>query len=278
MRDQMRLEVGGPAAARRHRGEDEVEEERRAEAAEEELEAIHECDCECDCERRGAMRVNYRRGEARVCPTSRSHRARLHTARVADECRLGICTAGEWKTSWSSGSRRCRRQPPPPAFAASDLATHPFFLTLACMLVLDVAVCRHTSARWFLLHAWGNIIVTVFALPDALLAADNPGTSCIGGASTYVPLWQIIALHLYHLVFFACSTADWVHHCVFVSIIGRLRAVLRGRALRLAPSVSRRRRPARVLTHGGRPSTCGRRRPRLRDALAREARPSRSAR
>ena len=110
--------------------------------------------------------------------------------------------------------------PPPPAFAASDLATHPFFLTLACMLVLDVAVCRHTSARWFLLHAWGNIIVTVFALPDALLAADNPGTSCIGGASTYVPLWQIISLHLYHLVFFACSTADWVHHCVFVSIIG----------------------------------------------------------
>ena len=61
--------------------------------------------------------------------------------------------------------------PPPPAFAASDLATHPFFLTLACMLVLDVAVCRHTSARWFLLHAWGNIIVTVFALPDARGAA-----------------------------------------------------------------------------------------------------------
>ena len=110
--------------------------------------------------------------------------------------------------------------PPPPAFVISDLATHPFFLTLACMLVLDVAVCRHTLARWFLLHAWGNIIVTVFALPDALRGADNPGTSCIGGASTYVPLWQIIVLHLYHLVFFACSTADWVHHCVFVSIIG----------------------------------------------------------
>ena len=35
-----------------------------------------------------------------------------------------------------------------------------------------------------------------------------------------MPLWQIIVLHLYHLVFFACSTADWVHHCVFVSIIG----------------------------------------------------------
>ena len=175
--------------------------------------------------------------------------------------------------------------PAPPAFAVSDLATHPFFLTLACMLVLDVAVCRHTSARWFLLHAWGNIIVTVFALPDALLAADNPGTSCIGGASTYVPLWQIIILHVYHLVFFACSTADWVHHCVFVSIIGGCGLYFEGGPLvnLVAFFVSRAtsRRPARP-----RLSACNwrgsdvrtARRPRLRDALAREARPSRSAR
>ena len=82
---------------------------------------------------------------------------------------------------------------------------HPFVATSVAMLALDFFFCRHCRVRWFLLHAWANVVVTVAALPDALLAADAPHTSCVGGASTDVPLWQIITLHVYHLAFFSCS-------------------------------------------------------------------------
>ena len=82
---------------------------------------------------------------------------------------------------------------------------HPFVATSVAMLALDFFFCRHCRVRWFLLHAWANVVVTVAALPDALLAADAPHTSCVGGASTFVPLWQIITLHVYHLAFFSCS-------------------------------------------------------------------------
>mmetsp|Transcript_3810 Transcript_3810/g.8252 ORF Transcript_3810/g.8252 Transcript_3810/m.8252 type:complete len:228 (+) Transcript_3810:81-764(+) len=94
------------------------------------------------------------------------------------------------------------------------------FVALALLGLLDLCVFRHTSARWYWLHSLCNLVVVAYSLGDCLRAADNPGSCCVGRASSDTPAHQIVALHMYHLMAFKCTKDEWVHHIIFVSIIG----------------------------------------------------------
>jgi len=63
------------------------------------------------------------------------------------------------------------------------------------------------------------MIVAITALPDLCEAFANPQLSSTGGDPSMYPIYMIPAIHLYHLFFFKCSRADWVHHVVFAGII-----------------------------------------------------------
>jgi hypothetical protein len=89
------------------------------------------------------------------------------------------------------------------------------------MLVLDLLLARVGglgSARWYVLHAAANGVVGMAALPDLLATLAMP-THCFAGEFSLVPAYVVPAVHLYHLVAFECSAADWAHHLVFAGVI-----------------------------------------------------------
>ena len=86
--------------------------------------------------------------------------------------------------------------------------------------LFDVLVCRHTRTRWLLLHSFANAIVSTYAWNDLWRALDFPQQSCVGRPSSEVPPELIVAMHVYHLLFFKCSAADLFHHLFFVTVLG----------------------------------------------------------
>ena len=92
------------------------------------------------------------------------------------------------------------------------------------LLVLDVTVCSwlrlDAGARWFLLHALGNLVVAALSLPDFYYASKNPQAIIsvdycrslpFPGCSDW-PTTVIISMHAYHMVAFRLSADDLFHH------------------------------------------------------------------
>lgn len=112
------------------------------------------------------------------------------------------------------------------------------FVLVAIDLLVCARVCRDTGARWFLLHALGNLIVAVAAIPDFLNAARDPVMSIsvaycrdIRGATSGafsiatcsdLPTCLIIGMHVYHMLAFHLNAEDMWHHIVFVPIVGAI--------------------------------------------------------
>lgn len=87
-------------------------------------------------------------------------------------------------------------------------------------------VCTDSGARWFLLHALGNIVVAAMCVPDIYYAFRNPPyaiskKACFDlpfpGCSD-LPTSLIIAMHLYHMIAFRLGSDDLFHHLTFVPI------------------------------------------------------------
>lgn len=86
------------------------------------------------------------------------------------------------------------------------------------MFVFDKLIGSRTLAPWKLLHAVTNIVIALLSLPDVVRVAYNPITSCHGQGSL-MPNALIAALHIYHLVGFSTTGADWFHHILFVGTL-----------------------------------------------------------
>jgi hypothetical protein len=107
-----------------------------------------------------------------------------------------------------------------------------FLLSLLGLLLVDVTVCdafcTDRGARWFLLHALGNLVAAALAVPDLFLVAKKPYYAlsvryCEGRAFPACSDWPsalIIAIHVYHVLRFKLSSDDLFHHMLFVPIIG----------------------------------------------------------
>ena len=90
------------------------------------------------------------------------------------------------------------------------------FYGCACMGAFDFVLARHLKGRWLLLHAFANIIITLFCLQDFYRTLDDPVKSCFATDYSLVPVYGIASLHLYHLIAFRnLTTSDWVHHLLF---------------------------------------------------------------
>ena len=109
-------------------------------------------------------------------------------------------------------------------------------LSLLPLLVLDALVCARLSdpsARWFLLHALGNLVVAVLAAPDfAYLFRNPPAGLSVAHCRTLPPLgcsdWPtclIIGMHVYHMLAFKLNSGDLFHHLLFVPVIGGIHFV-----------------------------------------------------
>jgi hypothetical protein len=128
------------------------------------------------------------------------------------------------------------RQP----YAATDVggALIAIALSLAVLAVLDFVLlrplCPNDGARWFLLHAVGNVLVCVFAVPDFYFSFHRPMHALDTGYCDELsakgffapcsdwPVAIIAALHSYHALAFALSSEDLFHHLTFVPAIAGL--------------------------------------------------------
>ena len=106
------------------------------------------------------------------------------------------------------------------------------------IIVVDYGLCRkcmpNAGSRWFLLHAIGNMVVSLGALPDFLYVFQNPpaGLSvayCVDlnknssrWACSEWPVGLIVAMHIYHMMGFKLNADDMFHHLLFVPVIGGL--------------------------------------------------------
>jgi hypothetical protein len=73
--------------------------------------------------------------------------------------------------------------------------------------------------RWWLCHAFANLIVVVFSIHDLIVVMKNP---MIGAVEEYnmIPNYAIAAIHFYHLIAFSNLTMDdWIHHILFAGSI-----------------------------------------------------------
>lgn len=102
--------------------------------------------------------------------------------------------------------------------------TLPQVLTgFALCYALDAAITSLPLAksRWFTLHATINAAVVALAAEDTYATLADPVHATTGPAST-LGVSLIIALHLYHAVYFKLSAVDIIHHVVSVGILGPL--------------------------------------------------------
>lgn len=82
------------------------------------------------------------------------------------------------------------------------------------------------ATRWPALHAAGNAMVCVLALPgvvatlaDPLHAMDSREYPPSHAAASSAAPCAVVAIHLYHVVFFTLTPADKFHHVLFIPSI-----------------------------------------------------------
>jgi hypothetical protein len=87
----------------------------------------------------------------------------------------------------------------------------------ACALanVLLVRIVPDAGARWYLLHALVNTVVTIMVVPDCLALLRSP-LDALDAPYTDVPLALTVGLHLFHCLRDAhkLTLVDWAHHLV----------------------------------------------------------------
>ena len=107
-----------------------------------------------------------------------------------------------------------------------------FLIALPSLLLVDVTLCERFSsdagARWYLLHAIGNMVVAGLCVPDLWFWSLNPPASMSASYCRTLPFpgcsdWPtvlIVAMHVYHMMRFKLTNDDLFHHLLFVPLIG----------------------------------------------------------
>ena len=103
--------------------------------------------------------------------------------------------------------------------------------SLLAVALLDLVV-RCTvpvpGAQWFALHAITNACICLLSWPSLSAALADPvhildSTAyppCLVGPGSKLPLHVVNALHLHHALAYPMTSAEWVHHVVFVLTLG----------------------------------------------------------
>lgn len=89
--------------------------------------------------------------------------------------------------------------------------------TLACLALADVLLrlsrlVSNPKPRWFLLHALCNFAITAACIPPAVAFIRSPVRAFTHPIAFHNSAAMIATLHIYHLLAFDCSAADWFHH------------------------------------------------------------------
>lgn len=92
------------------------------------------------------------------------------------------------------------------------------WIAVGGMAFCDLAILCHLKARWYWLHAFSNMVVVVYSWNDLVRTAQEP-SQALSGEYSWIPAYVIPAIHIYHLVAFPCTPADWVHHVLFAGVI-----------------------------------------------------------
>ena len=94
---------------------------------------------------------------------------------------------------------------------------------LKCFLaigVLDLFMARRSKARFFMLHALVNAIVTVKSTRDMISSMADP-MKAMEGPTNMIPAYMILTLFIYHVTMFKDVPYDeWWHHILFGGGIG----------------------------------------------------------
>ena len=87
------------------------------------------------------------------------------------------------------------------------------------------------NARWFSIHAFGNLLAVITATyatyctladPAEAMSSLKYNDSSLFGNATPWPIIIVNAIHVYHMVAFKLSSADYFHHLVFAATMGKL--------------------------------------------------------
>jgi len=81
---------------------------------------------------------------------------------------------------------------------------------------------KNPLVRWYFLHAFVNFVLTVLTWPSMMLLVDRPFDALEQQRSINGNMSLVILLHVYHILCFSCTYADYIHHGVFVTIAGVL--------------------------------------------------------
>ena len=86
--------------------------------------------------------------------------------------------------------------------------------------------------RWFLLHFFGNLFVTVTSfsgfiqcLNDPINSMNNtmfPNSNDFLSPSSLWPISMINSIHIYHIIFYKLNSNDIFHHLLFIPTVGFL--------------------------------------------------------
>jgi hypothetical protein len=102
-----------------------------------------------------------------------------------------------------------------------------FVIFVIADVVLSRFIDRSNKGHWFGLHAFANLFVVVFAIPDVIYTLQDPmsGLSARGcddrmWACNDMAASAIVAIHMYHCLAYRNLTADdWFHHILFCTTI-----------------------------------------------------------
>jgi hypothetical protein len=100
------------------------------------------------------------------------------------------------------------------------MAAKSFAKCFVAIGVLDALMARRSKARFFMLHALVNAIVTVKSTGDMVSSMVDPMKS-MEGPTNMVPAYMILTLFIYHVTMFKNVPYDeWWHHILFGGGIG----------------------------------------------------------
>ena len=90
------------------------------------------------------------------------------------------------------------------------------FFTCCVLDFLFIAIIgENKTARWYLIHAIINTIVTFLVIPDMILLLKDP-INGLNNEYSDVPLAMTVGMHLFHCIssYKTLSAIDWIHHLI----------------------------------------------------------------
>ena len=91
-------------------------------------------------------------------------------------------------------------------------------ITIAFGHTLAYWITTQPQIRWFLVHAFVNIVVAALSIANNAKTVD--GNTCVQGNESQTPTLLAVAIHVYHCLFYKLSADDIFHHAIFVPLLG----------------------------------------------------------